>query len=108
MGITALGDSASDAPQFSEVEIGGGHITGIETPSGSSEGIEFGMYHADQYAKPQGEYTIVHSADGAKWYKQYAQDAVQRKPYMAPDNKVAYHESIIKKLPDPPKRKDRL
>lgn len=108
MGITAMGSQAKDVPSFSNVEIGGGRITGIETAPGSSEGISFGMYHADQYTPPQGEYTTVHSADGTKWYKQYAQDAVERKPYTAPDNTVAYHERIIKKLPDPPKRKDRL
>lgn len=108
MGITAMGSQAKDVPSFSNVEIGGGRITGIETAPGSSEGISFGMYHADQYTPPQGEYTTVHSADGTKWYKQYAQDAVERKPYTTPDNTVAYHERIIKKLPDPPKRKDRL
>lgn len=108
MGFTALGEGAKDIPTFSNVEIGGGRITGIETAPGSSEGIAFGMYHADQYAAPQGEYTTVHSADGTKWYKQYAQDTVERKPYTAPDETVAYHESIVKKLPDPPKRKDRM
>lgn len=108
MGITAMGPQAKDVPSFSDVEIGGGRITGIETAPGSSEGIAFGMYHAGQYAPPQGEYTTVHSADGTKWYKQYAQDSVERKPYTAPDNTVAYHERIIKKLPDPPKRKDRM
>lgn len=108
MGFSALGEGAKDIPSFTDVEIGGGRITGIETAPGSSEGIAFGMYHADQYAAPQGEYTTVHSADGTKWYKQYAQDAVERKPYIAPDESVAYHESIVKKLPDPPKRKDRM
>ena len=108
MGFTALGEQAKDIPSFSNVEIGGGRITGIETAPGSSEGIAFGMYQADQYTPPQGEYTTIHSADGTKWYKQYAQDAVERKPYTAPDNTVAYNESIVKKLPDPPKRKDRL
>lgn len=108
MGYTALGESAKDTPVFTNVEIGGGRITGIETAPGSSEGVAFGMYHADQYAQPQGDFTKVHSADGALWYKQYAQDAVERKPYNAPDGTVAYQESIIKKLPDPPKRKDRL
>lgn len=108
MGITALGEQGKDIISFSDVEIGGGRITGIETVPGSSESIAFGMYQADQYMPPQGEYTTVHSADGTKWYKQYAQDAVERKPYMAPDNTVAYNESIVKKLPDPPKRKDRL
>lgn len=108
MGLTALGEQGKDIISFSDVEIGGGRITGVETVPGSSESIAFGMYQADQYTPPQGEYTTVHSADGTKWYKQYAQDAVERKPYMAPDNTVAYNESIVKKLPDPPKRKDRL
>lgn len=108
MGYTALGESAKDVPAFSNVEIGGGRITGVETAPGSTEGLAFGMYHAEQYAAPQGEYTKVHSADGTLWYKQYAQDAVERKPYEAPDGTVAYHEKIVKKLPDPPKRKDRM
>lgn len=108
MGFTALGEGAKDIPAFTNVEIGGGRITGIETAPGSSEGIAFGMYHADQYAAPQGEYTTIHSADGAKWYKQYAQDAVERKPYVAPDDTIAYHENIVKRLPDPPNRKDRM
>lgn len=108
MGYTALGESAKDTPAFSEVEIGGGRITGIETAPGTSEGVAFGMYLADQYTEPKGDYTKVHSADGALWYKQYAQDAVDRKPYNAPDGTVAYQESIVKRLPDPPKRKDRL
>lgn len=108
MGIAAMGPQVKDIPSFSDVEIGGGRITGVETAPESTSGISFGMYHADQYVPPQGEYTTVHSADGAKWYKQYAQNAVERKPYAAPDGSVAYHERIIKKLPDPPKRKDRL
>ena len=108
MGYTALGDGAKDVPSFSNVEIGGGRITGVETAPGSSEGIAFGMYLADQYSEPKGDFTKVHSADGALWYKQYAQDFVERKPYNAPDGTVAYQESIIKRLPDPPKRKDRL
>lgn len=108
MGYTALGEGAKDVPAFSNVEIGGGRITGAETAPGSTEGLPFGMYHAEQYTAPQGEYTKVHSADGTLWYKQYAQDVVERKPYEAPDGTVAYHEKIVKKLPDPPKRKDRM
>ena len=42
------------------------------------------MYHVDQYTAPSGDYTKVVSADGTQWYKQYAQDAVERKPYKAP------------------------
>lgn len=108
MGYTALGEGAKDAPTFSNVEIGGGRITGIETAPGSPESVSFGMYLADQYVEPKGDFTKVHSADGSLWYKQYAQDAVERKPYNAPDGTVAFHESIIKRLPDPPARKERL
>lgn len=108
MGYTALGEDSKDTPIFSNVEIGGGRITGIETAPGSSEGVAFGMYLADQYTEPKGDFTKVHSADGALWYKQYAQDIVERKPYNAPDGAVAYHETIKPRLPDPPVRKDRL
>ena len=108
MGYTALGEGAKDVPTFSDVEIGGGRITGIETAPGSSEGVAFGMYLADQYTKPKGDFKTVYSADGAMWYKQYAQDTVVRKPYNAPDGTVAYHETIKPSLPDPPARKERL
>lgn len=108
MGQPGGGIGSRDAPAYSDVEIGRGRITGTETSAGCSEGRPFAMYHAGQYAAPSGEYTKVTSADGTQWYKQYAQDAVERKPYVAPDDTVAYHERIIKKLPDPPKRKDRI
>ena len=42
------------------------------------------------------------------WYKQYAEDTVERKPYQAEDGKIAYHEKIVQKLPNPPQRKDRM
>ena len=108
MGHTALGAGAQNIPRYSDVEIGGGRITGTETLAGSKEGQAFGMYHAAQYAAPEGPHEKVHSADGALWYKQYAQDAVERKPYKAPDGTVAYEERIVKKLPTPPRRKDRI
>ena len=63
------------------------------------------MYHADQYAQPKGDYSKVYSADDAAWYKQYAADTVERKPYQAEDGKIAYHEKIVQKLPNPPQRK---
>ena len=73
-----------------------------------AEPIAFSMYHADQYAEPKGDFSKIRTVDGALWYTQLAQDAVERKPYKAPDNTVAYQESIVKRLPDPPKRKDRM
>ena len=108
LGYTALGEDAEDVPNFSNVEIGGGRIMATETSSEHPEGIAIGMYHADQYMAPSGEYSTVTAADGTIWYKQYAADTVDRKPYKAPDGNIAYNESIVKKLPDPPKRKDRI
>ena len=35
-------------------------------------------------------------------------DAVDKTPYMAPDGSIAYNESIVKKLPPTPKRKDKI
>lgn len=108
MGYTALGDGAADIPSFSDVEIGGGRITATETSAEHPEGIPMAMYYTDKYAAPEGDYTTVTMADGTSWYKQYAIDAVERGPYQAPDGAVAYHESIVKKVPKAPPRKDRL
>ena len=108
MGYAALEEGAENIPMFSNVEIGGGRITGTETSLEYPEGIAFGMYDTSQYAAPEGKYTTVQSADGASWYKQYAVDAVDRSPYMAADGGIAYNESIVKKLPPAPKRKDRI
>lgn len=108
MGYTALGDSASDVPSFSDVEIGGGHIFATETSEEHPQGIAMGMYHTDQYLAPDGDYATVTAADGTTWYKQYAVDTVERKPYKAEDGSVAYHENIVKKLPKAPRRKDRV
>ncbi len=108
MGYAAMEPGAKDVPSFSNVEIGGGRITGTETSQEHPDGIAFGMYNTDQYAAPEGDYTTVFSADGASWYKQYAVDAVKKTPYHAPDGTIAYRESLIQKLPPTPKRKNRL
>ena len=108
MGDNALEPGATGIPSYSNVEIGGGRITGTETNAEHPEGIAFGMYSTDQYTAPEGDYETVYSADGASWYKQYAADAVKKTPYKAPDGSIAYKESIIKKLPPTPKRKDKL
>ena len=107
MGITAQGDSAPQI-SYSDVEIGGGHITGTEYSPEHPEGISFGMYHTGQYTAPDGDHQKVFSADGVQWYKQYAVDTVIKKPFTAPDGEIDYHKEIVKKLPDPPKRKDRM
>ena len=61
-----------NVPTFQNVEIGGGRITGTEVTAEHPEGISLGMYHADQYVAPEGQYTTVHAVDGTAWYKQYA------------------------------------
>ena len=108
MGFTALGEHATNIPRYQDVEIGGGRITGREFTPEHPGGIDFCMYHADQYAQPKGDYSKVYSADDAAWYKQYAADTVERKPYQTEDGKIAYHEKIVQKLPNPPQRKDRM
>jgi hypothetical protein len=118
MGYTAKADQiAADntetempeqTPAYSKIEIGGGRIMGTEISVDNPNGIAFGMYNTEQYMMPEGTYETVATVDGAQWYKQYAQDAVEKSPYMAPDGSIAYNESIVQKLPDIPRRKDRV
>ena len=108
MGHTALGASAAEKVSYSQVEIGGGRITGRETTPEHPQGIEFAMYHVDQYSRPEGDYQKVFSADGAAWYKQHAVDTVVKTPFKAPDGEIDYQKEIVKRLPTPPKRKDRM
>ena len=108
MGHTALGASATEEVSYSQVEIGGGRITGREVTPEHPQGIEFAMYHVDQYSRPEGDYQKVFSADGAAWYKQHAVDTVVKTPFRAPDSEIDYQKEIVKWLPTPPKRKDRI
>lgn len=107
MGFTALGENATDVPSFSGVEIGGGRITGTEMSSTNPEGIQFAMYSADKYSAPETNYDTVHTADGATWYKQYAQDTIVSHPYTESDGHINRGESIEKRIPKAPPRKDR-
>lgn len=108
LGYTAMGEGAADVPSFSNVEIGGGRITATETSAAHPAGIAIGMYNADQYMPPEGDYTTVTAADGSSWYKQYAADAVDRTPYQGDNGSIAYRESIVQRLPKAPPRKDRI
>jgi hypothetical protein len=108
LGYTAMGEGAEDVPSFSNVEIGGGRITATETSVAHPSGIAIGMYSADQYMPPEGDYTTVAAADGSSWYKQYAVDTVEKTPYKSEDGSVAYHENIQQRLPKVPPRKDRI
>ena len=108
LGYTAMGSGATDVPKFSNVEIGGGRMMATETNAEHPGGIDVGMYHTDKYMKPSGDFTTITAADGTSWYKQYAQDTVKRTPYTAPNGQVAYREEVVKELPKPPQRKDKV
>lgn len=97
-----------DAPSYSDVEIGGGRIMGTETSVDHPNGTAFGMYNANQYMAPEGDYETVTTADNSVWYKQYATDAVERTPYMTAEGHIEYRENIVQRLPNSPKRKDRM
>ncbi len=96
----------NDAPKYSDMEIGGGRITGYESVGGA-EPTEFAMYNTDQYMKPDGEYTIETAADGSRWYKQTPVDSVEITPYMDSDGNTQYNETIVQRLPRIPRRKDK-
>ena len=98
----------AEPPTFRDVEIGGGRITGYETPAGGGDERQFAMYNAAQYMAPTGPYETVQTVDGESWYKQYAQPTVQRTPHEDSTGKIAYDEKIIEQLPQIPKRKDRV
>lgn len=98
----------SQSPAFRDVEIGGGRITGYETPAGGGEERQFAMYNASQYMVPSGPYEVVQTVDGESWYKQYAQPTVQKTPYEDASGKIIYNEKIVEQMPQIPKRKDRV
>ena len=98
----------SQPPAFRNVEIGGGRITGYETPAGGGAERQFAMYNAEQYMEPTGSYETVQTTDGQNWYKQYAEPTVQRTPYEDGSGKIKYDEKIVDQMPQIPKRKDRV
>ena len=95
-------------PTFRDIEIGGGRITGYETPAGGGEERQFAMYNAGQYMTPNGDYETVQTADGETWYKQYAQPTVEKTPYEEPGGTIKYNERIVDQMPQVPKRKDHI
>lgn len=97
-----------DAPSFSGVEIGGGRIMGTETSIAHPNGDSFGMYSSEQYMTPRGNYDTVTMQDNSVWYRQYAAPTVEKTPYMTPTGEIAYHETVVRRLPDMPKRKDKV
>lgn len=104
----APGSVPLQPPTFSNVEIGGGRITGIETPAGGGEARQFAMYNAGQYMEPTGDYEVVQTVDGESWYKQYAAPTVQKTPVEVTDQGVKYDEKIVQQMPQIPRRKDKV
>ena len=96
------------SPTFSDVEMGGGRITGIEASESHPDGIQFAMYDVEKYAKPEGKYETVTAVDNSKWYKQYACPTVEKTPYLDAKGKIQYDEKIVPKIPKAPMRKDRM
>ena len=102
-------NGVTEVPVYSQIEMGGGRITGVETTHEFSDGRAFAMYDTEKYMPPaKGDYKTVTAADGSKWYHQYAQPTVIKEPFMKEDGKIQYQEHIENKLPEPPKRRDRV
>lgn len=103
-----FGTAGAIPTSYRDITMGGGRITGTEASPKNPDGVQFAMYHTSQYTKPDGDFSTVQSLDGAKWYKQYAQPAVERTPVSEKDGKVKYNEKIVQKLPKAPPRIDRI
>ena len=101
--------SVDSSARYSYMEIGGGRIMGTETSKELGGSVNFAMYSTEKYMPPsQGDYKTVTAVDGSKWYHQYAQPTVVKEPYMKEDGKIQYREHIENKLPEAPKRKDKI
>lgn len=88
-----------------DVEIGGGRITGREIIPGRGQ-IQFAMYNAKQFERPSGHYTVQTSRDGEQWYKVYATSAVERTPTTRDERgHYLYEERKVAVLPKAPARR---
>ena len=88
-----------------DVEIGGGKITGREIIPGRGQ-IQFAMYNAKQFERPSGHYTVHTSRDGEQWYKVYATSAVERTHTTKDEHgHYQYEEHKIAVLPKAPARR---
>lgn len=88
-----------------DVEIGGGKITGREIIPGRGQ-IQFAMYNAKQFERPSGHYTVQTSRDGEQWYKVYATSAVERTPTTKDEHgHYQYEERKVAVLPKAPARR---
>lgn len=94
-----MGNSVTD------VEIGGGKIQGREIIPGRGQ-IQFAMYNARQYEKPEGHFTEQTSRDGEKWYKVYATTRVEKTPTVQDERgRIQYDERKVAAMPKAPARR---
>ena len=94
-----MGNSVTD------VEIGGGKIQGREIIPGRGQ-IQFAMYNAHQYEKPEGHFTEQTSRDGEKWYKVYATTRVEKTPTVQDERgRMQYDERKVAAMPKAPARR---
>ena len=94
-----MGNSVTD------VEIGGGKIQGREIIPGRGQ-IQFAMYNARQYEKPEGHFTEQTSRDGERWYKVYATTRVEKTPTVQDERgRMQYDERKVAAMPKAPARR---
>ena len=94
-----MGNSVTD------VEIGGGKIQGREIIPGRGQ-IQFAMYNAHRYEKPEGHFTEQTSRDGEKWYKVYATTRVEKTPTVQDERgRMQYDERKVAAMPKAPARR---
>lgn len=105
-GSTFNDDFHGNIPKFLDVEIGGGKISGVAIDEASGEEKQFAMYSAEQYNRPDGDYSTVTAADGSTWYRQYATDTVVSHPFVEPDGYVNRGETVEPRLPRGPSRRN--
>ena len=95
-----MGNSVKD------VEIGGGKIQWREIIPGRGQ-IQFAMYNARQYEKPEGHFTEQTSRDGEKWYKVYATTRVEKTPTVQDERgRMQYDERKVAAMPKAPARRN--
>ena len=93
-----MGNSVTD------VEIGG-KIQGREIIPGRGQ-IQFAMYNARRYEKPEGHFTEQTSRDGEKWYKVYATTRVEKTPTVQDERgRMQYDERKVAAMPKAPARR---
>ena len=99
--MSAFGSYAGKTEiDFTEIPNGLFLITG-DTGAGKTtvfDAITYALY----------DRTSGGTRDGNMMRSQYAKDTVERTPYMTEKGQIAYHEKIVKQLPNMPKRKDRV